>query len=237
VQKVSLQKGHLFVFREARLGQGTSEAAARKVRYDFLNEIYSEYEAKAIITAHHQDDLIETAIINILRGSGRKGLTSLASHNNLVRPLLNYPKNELRAYASKHSLEWREDSTNTDTDYLRNYIRLKIVPCLDNSARSQLISIINKLSTINNQLDGIISELLIKQSVYGELDRQWLNLLPHKVAMEIIASWLRINEIRDFNSQTLERLVVASKVASPGRKYPVLNGQQLIVNHKRLALV
>src|SRR5437764_343012 len=68
-----------FVYEEGHLGSGTSEAVARGARYDFLHRVKKSHGAQAIITAHHQDDVLETAIINLLRGTGRKGLTSLTS--------------------------------------------------------------------------------------------------------------------------------------------------------------
>lgn len=109
VEQAAEAVGLPFFYKEAKLGAGTSEAAARKVRYAFLNKIKTKQGAAAIITAHHQNDVLETAIINIIRGTGRKGLTSLGS-NEIVRPLLNVSKAALIQYAKKHNLQWREDS-------------------------------------------------------------------------------------------------------------------------------
>src|SRR5581483_5437597 len=98
---------------------------------------------------HREDDLIETAIINLLRGSGRKGLTSLKSRDRILRPLLRYKKVEIIKYAKDNNIEWREDSTNEDDSYLRNYVRHNIVSRLDSSARSQLLDIISRVSELN----------------------------------------------------------------------------------------
>src|SRR5688572_27728765 len=79
VEKTAKKYGLEFVYREGELGPGASEAEAREARYGFLQIIKVKHNAKAIVTAHHQDDMLETAIINMLRGTGRKGLSSLVS--------------------------------------------------------------------------------------------------------------------------------------------------------------
>jgi tRNA(Ile)-lysidine synthase len=117
-----------FVYDKGRLGAGASEADARTARYDFLRKAQAASEADAIVTAHHQDDVLETAIINLLRGTGRKGLSSLTSGEGIIRPLLDVPKSEIIDYAKRHRLQWREDSTNLSTDILRNRVRHELLP-------------------------------------------------------------------------------------------------------------
>src|SRR5438132_889977 len=73
VQAVSKHHGLTFIYDQGKLGNA-SEATARRARYDFLHQVREASQARAIITAHHQDDLLETAILNILRGTGRRGL-------------------------------------------------------------------------------------------------------------------------------------------------------------------
>ena len=97
-----------------------------------------DHDAAAIITAHHQDDVIETSIFNLLRGTGRKGLTSLRSSNGLIRPLLGVTKNQIQQYAVEHNLTWREDSTNAQLKYSRNKIRHKLATTKDKSAVTRL---------------------------------------------------------------------------------------------------
>ena len=92
VQQVASKHGLAFVYNTAQLGPGASEALARKARYNFLRRVQLATNATAIVTAHHQDDLIETAILNLLRGTGRKGLSSLGDDKHLRRPLLHVSK-------------------------------------------------------------------------------------------------------------------------------------------------
>ncbi len=109
------------------------------VRYDFLEEVRRHYNAQAIITAHHQDDVIETALLNLLRGTGRKGLSSLRSSDTIIRPLLAIPKQVIREYAETNTIEWHEDSTNKDDRYLRNFVRHQMVPRLTVSQKEYLL--------------------------------------------------------------------------------------------------
>ncbi len=107
------------------------EAVARKYRYEFLTRIAKKYRAKYILTAHHQDDRIETAIFNLIRGSKLGGVHALSLFSlgwTLFRPLLSLTKKEILEYAHDHHIAYREDSSNTDTDYLRNHLRKNILP-------------------------------------------------------------------------------------------------------------
>lgn len=236
VQRLADDYGLRFVYEEGGLGPRTGEAEARKARYDFLDRVRRKYGARAIVTAHHRDDVLETAIINLLRGSGRKGLTALASRGGLERPLLDVPKNEVIAYAKEQGLDWREDPTNLNIDYLRNYVRHKILPRFSAEERGRLWEIIDGLKTTNAELDGLLARQLAAQSADGKLDRGWFIQLPHDAGKEVMAAWFRSEGIRSFDGKTLERLVVAAKTASPGRSFDVVKGAVLTVGAHDLAL-
>ena len=218
------------------LGPDASEERARIERYSFLKDAQRKHKAGAIITAHHQDDVLETAIINLMRGTGRKGLTSLQNHEHLLRPLLLIPKSELIKYAIKNKLTWREDTTNLDDTYLRNYVRHSIVGRLNNENRQQFIDLLSSMKTTNTELDTLLVNQLSQQSENGSLNRSWFNLLPHKVAKEMMASWLRLNDLRSFDSKTIERLVVAAKSSRAGQKYPIYGHSSMMVGKDYLAL-
>jgi tRNA(Ile)-lysidine synthase len=225
-----------FVSEEGKLGPDASEASARDARYKFLKKVVNQNSALAIITAHHQDDLLETAILNMLRGTGRKGLTSLSSSSEIIRPLLNIPKADLIKYAQDNELEWREDSTNEDTSYLRNYVRHNILTKFNDKDKKNLMKKLNELKDTNQELDKLLNEILINQITNREVNRQWFNQLPYGVAKEFMASWLRSEEIRDFDSATLERLVVGAKTAAPGKLIEAVKGYKIAVNKDNLAL-
>ena len=105
------------------------QMAARKLRYDWFDELCETYGYSKIAIAHNNDDTTETFFINLLRGTGLRGLTGIPLHNGrIVRPLLFASRKEIEAYARENGLSHREDSTNAQTKYLRNKIRHKIVP-------------------------------------------------------------------------------------------------------------
>lgn len=107
------------------------EMAARDLRYDWFEKIRKESECSYILTAHHADDVIETVLINLTRGTGIHGLTGIkAKMNRLVRPLLPFSRDELKIYATDNQVGYREDYTNAETDFVRNKIRHQIIPVL-----------------------------------------------------------------------------------------------------------
>lgn len=206
-----------FYYINARLGRSASEELARKVRYDFLNKIKEQANAKAIITAHHQDDLLETITLNILRGTKRKGVTALKSKEGILRPLLNMSKQQLYEYAKKHNLKWREDSTNLDTKYSRNWIRHKVIPKLSDQQRAQILGEHQILSHLNTEIDEIINQEFFADKEIKQLARSKFISLPHNVATEVIAAWLRKHKYGDFDRSSIEKITVNMKRLSPGK--------------------
>jgi tRNA(Ile)-lysidine synthetase-like protein len=235
VEKLATSYNLPFVFEEGNLGPTSSEAEAREARYGFLRKVQASRNAQALVTAHHQDDYIETAILNMLRGTGRKGLTALKSRPDIIRPLLSIPKAELVKYAQSEGLEWREDPTNKDDTYLRNYVRHNIMPRFSSNERTKLLSILVDLEHKNQETDALLADVL-SQQVGGKLERQWFTQLPHSVAKEMMASWLRLNGVASFDRKGLERLVIASKTGAAGKRFPVKDGVILEVNKDNLAL-
>lgn len=107
------------------------QMAARRLRYAWFDELCLDEGYDTISVAHHADDSIETFFINLLRGTGLKGLTGISVINGkVIRPLLFASRHEIKEYAKSHSIPYREDSSNRSTKYLRNKIRLGIVPRL-----------------------------------------------------------------------------------------------------------
>ncbi len=117
-----------------RLRQGQSpEEAARNARYDAFRDDVGEGEA--LVTAHHADDQAETLLLQMLRGSGPKGLAAMGERARfgkgyLLRPLLTFSRVELEQYATQHALHWIEDPSNATDRYDRNYLRNTVMPLL-----------------------------------------------------------------------------------------------------------
>lgn len=109
----------------------STQMAARELRYNFFQKISQEHNIDYVVTAHQKDDVIETVIINLTRGTGLDGLTGIPEVNeNIVRPLLPFSRNEILVFATRQKLQWREDSSNSSIKYVRNKVRHKVVPFL-----------------------------------------------------------------------------------------------------------
>ena len=107
------------------------EMAARELRYDFFEKLRQQLGADTIAVAHHRDDNVETLLLNLVRGSGLKGLCAMQPQNGfIVRPMLNIPRTEIEAFLKEAQQPFRTDSTNTDTAYKRNKIRHQLLPLL-----------------------------------------------------------------------------------------------------------
>ena len=148
---------------------------ARDLRYSWFNKLSEELGIDYIITAHHIDDSIETFLINLSRGAGINGFLGIPEVNNKInRPLLAFTKDQLKSYALENKILFREDSSNKKKDYLRNQIRLEVIPKLKKINPHLLESFpktIKKLeqskSIIADRIAKVLSEVSFKKG--GEL--------------------------------------------------------------------
>lgn len=138
------------------------EMAARRLRYHWFGELCREHGYTAVAVAHNANDNAETLILNLLRGTGLKGITGMKAAGYipdpdfgdipLLRPLLEMTREEIVAFAREHGLNWREDSTNAQTDYKRNKIRNLVFP---------VFATINPsfVQTLNRDMERFAAEL------------------------------------------------------------------------------
>lgn len=133
------------------------QLAARKLRYDWFQEIISlgfDY----VLTAHHLDDNVETFLINFIRGTGLEGLTGIPAQNgNIIRPLLPFSRLEIENYALEKNIQWREDSSNASDKYFRNKLRHNIVPILKELNTGFLDSFQNTLHHLQ-QAESLVND-------------------------------------------------------------------------------
>lgn len=128
----------------------STQVAARELRYHWFKELLKKEQLDFLVTAHHADDNLETFLINLSRGSGLEGLIGIPSVNGkVVRPLLIFSREEIEEYALDNKIYWREDISNSQTKYLRNKIRHKIIPVLKELNPSMLKSFNNTLNFLN----------------------------------------------------------------------------------------
>lgn len=115
----------------AKKNKISTQMAARKLRYQWFEKIKSSYCYDFIVTAHHQNDVAETMLINLAKGTGLSGLHGIKNKiNSIVRPLLCFNSSDIQQYIHTNSISFREDKSNASTKYVRNKIRHKILPQL-----------------------------------------------------------------------------------------------------------
>ncbi len=207
------------------------QMAARKLRYEWFEQLTEIYGYSKIAIAHNNDDTIETFFINLLRGTGLKGLAGIPVNNGrIVRPLLFASRREIEKYAAEHGLTHREDSTNAQTKYLRNKIRHKIVPLF---------------RAISPRFDTTMQENILRmgqtfelvQSLSGELWKKYVRqeheteIFPLRVVFDYTpASYLLYEIIRryGFDYSTTEEIMSAYVSGH--------NGAQFFSSSRRIVL-
>ncbi len=168
---------------EYAVSKGISvEMAARELRYGWFAEVCRERGFSALAVAHNANDNAETMILNLLRGTGVKGVTGMrrrsplpGSDASLIRPLLGFPRKDIHEYAVSHGLKWREDSTNADSAYKRNCVRNEIFPLFERLNPSFLATL-NKDMERFAQVQSVADEYV--RSISAEVVRSGSDGLP-----------------------------------------------------------
>ena len=138
---------------------GSKENYARQARKIFLHEIATQESASAIVTAHHQDDHIETFFIRLIRGASLAGLAGIKAQQKLyIRPLLLRTKAEILEYLHEHNLAYTHDASNNSDDFLRNRIRTHLIPTInqiDNRSAKNILNFMNHAQQTEDYLEKI----------------------------------------------------------------------------------
>lgn len=211
------------------------EMAARELRYAWFNDLINANE-QLLALAHHADDQIETFFINLLRGSGIKGLKAMQPRNGMyIRPLLWASREEIKKFAIENGIQWREDSTNNDTVYLRNKIRHELMPVFDSikpEAREKILESVNHLASENQLYRELLKEKISQiETVDGVL-----HSIPKRhferseaesrnpLGLQLLFEW-----IRDFGFSFSQcESILASLDSEPGKEFYSANYQLVI---------
>jgi tRNA(Ile)-lysidine synthase len=200
------------------------EGEARQLRYEKLLQTKTDL----VVLAHHEDDQAETFLLQLIRGAGVKGLSSMAHFDDtrrLWRPLLNASRIDIERYAKKHQLKWIEDESNLNTDFDRNFIRSKILPILKNRF-THIIKVISRssshLAEAQNLLDDLakldLKSYLKSNNYKHKLQVKTLEKLSLSRAKNVLRYWLEINDqlmpSRDLLDELLRQVLTAKKDAT-----------------------
>ncbi len=227
VQQLAQQYGvdchiHRFETKEFAKKRGISiQMAARELRYSWFEEIRQQFHYAYILTAHHQDDLLETVLLNLTRGTGLAGLHGiLPQKERLVRPLLFTPRNDIQTFLTQNQLPWREDSSNASVDYARNRLRHHVVPILKElnpNVADSVATLAERVKATENLLaasrKSIEAEIITTE---GSTITIAITPLEQQVApIELLAQWLA-----DFGfTYQQSKLIWLNRKGQTGKQY------------------
>jgi len=167
-------------------GQGTDspQEEARKVRYAFLREVAKEVRAQRIATGHTLDDQAETVLLNLIRGAGVPGLRGIppVREGRFIRPLIETSRREIEEYARLHQIPFVTDSSNLEATYLRNRIRLRLLPLLHQEYNPQLSEALASIASILGEEENLLRSLALDR-----LPSLLLHQIEGRVALSIPA--------------------------------------------------
>ncbi|MDT0553596.1 tRNA lysidine(34) synthetase TilS [Urechidicola vernalis] len=175
------------------------QMAARDLRYEWFEKIRIQEKFDYILTAHNKDDVLETLLINLTRGTGLKGLTGIPEINGvIVRPLLKYSREEILHFAKKNKILWQEDSSNASTKYIRNKLRHDVIPVLKELNPNLMDALNNTLNhlngskeIINKAVEDFCKTAVTKKGKVTEISISHLTELenPKPYLFEILSSY------------------------------------------------
>ena len=215
----SIAKGVEFYTKTAPVGLKKSENEARIARYEFFEEVMENYDADAVFTAHNKDDNAETVLYRMIKGTGIVGLKGISIKRDcFYRPLLKTTRAEILEYCNSNNLAPNVDSSNFDTIYHRNYLRLNIIPALE-QINPTIKDALNTLAEIAINENSIIEEYMStfrnKTLINGKIISNEYKRLSKPVKLRLIHEYIQIldldydykkvNELYDFIEENINK--------------------------------
>lgn len=196
--------------QELTAARSQSEASMREHRYKALNQFkkkFSRNGACLLATAHHQDDLFETRLIRLIRGTGPQGLKGMEYFDgSLVRPLIYFPHSLLVEYAVQMQLKWCEDPSNSSNEPLRNWLRNFWLPALETQFPGSQKNFARSLQVIAESLEGSMGSLPQAVTKMG-IDRQKFLVLRREDQRLALAQYLRNQNVQSYSMAHIEEIL------------------------------
>ena len=217
VEAQARRYGVPYVSKRFELGEQASEDLARLSRYDFLLDEAHKRDS-VLATGHHRDDLIGSVAINLIRGTGWRGL-AVMNRPGIIRPLLSMTKQQIYQYAVNHRLEWVEDASNQTDRYLRNRLRANVL-LLPTETQGSISSLRNRQVQLVEQIAFELEEL----SSASSGSRHYFTMIETRLAQELLRYQIDKQCNRLLQPEQISRAVVAIKTAKPGTNHDVGDG-------------
>lgn len=220
------------------------EEGARELRYEFLSKVADEVEATKIATGHTLDDQAETVLLRLLRGTGISGLGGvLPRRKRLIRPLIEVSREEVVEYLQDKGLDYREDSSNTQRDHLRNRLRLELIPLLKGEFNRRIVELLGRCAELaqidDSYLDtvarGAFSTLLIRSSPM-RIVLDWEKLVSLHPSLSRRAIRFAIKEIKGNLRGIRTEHILSCLELSTGKKLYLPSGLILTRQYENLII-
>jgi tRNA(Ile)-lysidine synthase len=228
---VELHRAHFATREYAEAHKVSVEMAARELRYNWFEQLRKDIGAVGICVAHHRDDSVETVLLNMIRGTGLRGLTGIQPRNGYVlRPLLCVSRDEIEHFLAKRGQKYVIDSTNLETDVKRNKVRLQVLPLLRtlNPAVSDNIQrMVENVAEAQIVLDSLVDGL-------KKCNTLKISALEKYGSSEyIIYEWLKNY---GFNGTQARQILEAEtgKIMSSSQGYDVLKDRERLIIERTL---
>lgn len=217
--EVPLEVEHCDVPALVRAGGGSVEQAARDVRYGAFRSLLKAGKADFVATAHHANDVAETVLFRLARGTGLSGMKAITEYNGIIRPLLSFTRDEILTYVHENLLPYVDDSTNADEDYTRNYIRHTVLPAFEKihgGAMKHLVRFAAHAAEEDDFLQGLAEEKIVHC-----LAEEWVPVdLPEVLFYRACLACMRQSSTDGYTRANLEE-IVKLRTAQSGKRVAV----------------
>ncbi len=228
---VELHRAHFATREYAEAHKVSIEMAARELRYNWFEQLRKDIGAVGICVAHHRDDSVETVLLNMIRGTGLRGLTGIQPRNGYVlRPLLCVSRDEIELFLAKRGQQYVTDSTNLETDVMRNKVRLQVLPLL-RTLNPAISENIQRMAENVAEAQIVLDSLLDNFKKHNTLELSELE--KYGSSEYIIYEWLKNY---GFNGTQARQVLEAEtgKIVSSSQGYDVLKDRERLIIERTL---
>ena len=228
---VELHRAHFATREYAEAHKVSVEMAARELRYNWFEQLRKDIGAVGICVAHHRDDSVETVLLNMIRGTGLRGLTGIQPRNGYVlRPLLCVSRDEIEHFLAKRGQKYVIDSTNLETDVKRNKVRLQVLPLL-RTLNPAVSDNIQRMVENVAEAQIVLDSLLDNFKKHNTLELRELE--KYGSSEYIIYEWLKNY---GFNGTQARQVLEAEtgKIMSSSQGYDVLKDRERLIIERTL---